>query len=273
MNTNLQPTTPRIAAIDLDGTLLGPDTKISLENRIAITRLAEAGFEVVLASGRHYRSMREYARELPEVEWIVSSQGAEVGTPDRSIVLGRHFLQESDVDALMNAEVARGFSAVYYSSDGVFTAADANEDLAHYAAISGHTPVRAERSHIQSMPLQKILWLGKSPLITALRTDDHIASFGLQGVQTEHSIFEFMPVETTKARALQILADHLGVQAGDVVAFGDGENDIPMFEWAGHSFAMPHGWKNALEKATRMAPPGPPETALAAAVDLLLSGR
>ncbi len=121
------------------------------------------------------------------------------------------------------------------------------------------------------MPLQKIVWLGKSQAITALRSDESLAAYGLQGVQTEARIFEFMPLETTKASALAILADHLELTSENVVAFGDGENDIPMFEWAGLSFAMPHGWKSALAKATRIAPAGAPHTAFARAVDQLLS--
>ncbi len=266
------PSKLRLAAIDLDGTLLGPDSKISAENRSAVGQLAAAGLEVVLASGRHYRSMLPYARQLPEVKWIVSSQGAEVGRADRSQILARNFLRKSDVRVLMEAETTRGFSAVYYAADDVFTTTPPNADLANYAALSGRTPVLASHSEIPQMPLQKILWLGESRMIAALRSDESLAAFGLQGVQTEERIYEFMPQETTKAEALGILAGHLGLTQENVVAFGDGENDIPMFEWAGLSFAMPHGWKNALAKATRVAPAGSPHTALARAVDEFLCG-
>ncbi len=270
MNAAQNSSNPRLAAIDLDGTLLGPDSKISVENRSAIGRLAEAGLEVVLASGRHYRSILPYLRHLPEVKWIVSSQGAEVGSADRSRILAETFLKESDVSSLMKAEMTRGFSAVCYASDEVFTATPANADLATYAALSGRVPVSACRSEILRMPLQKILWIGEAGRVAALRSDERLAAFGLQGVQTEERIFEFMPLETSKAFALQVLATHLGFTPERVVAFGDGENDIPMFDWAGLSFAMPHGWKNALARATRIAAAGSPHTALARAVDQFL---
>ena len=54
------------------------------------------------------------------------------------------------------------------------------------------------------------------------------------------------------------------------VAFGDGENDVPMFDWAGMSVAMPHGWPLALARAKLIAPADPPETALARGVELIL---
>ena len=52
----------RLAAIDLDGTLLGPDHTISPANARAVARMQAAGIEVVLASGRHYGTMVAFAR-------------------------------------------------------------------------------------------------------------------------------------------------------------------------------------------------------------------
>ena len=270
MNTRETSPTLRLAAFDLDGTLLGPDSTISRENRAALTRLAEAGIEVVLASGRHYHSVASYAAQLPEVKWIVSSQGAEVGTTDRSHVLGRTFLREAEVRALMEAENGRGFTPVYYSGDDVFTSTLPNKDLAGYTALSGHSPVFADRGEIGQMELQKILWLGERERIAELRTDERVAALGVQSLQTQPDIFEFMPHQTTKAHALQILTDHLGLKAENAVVFGDGENDISMFQWAGHSYAMPHGWEHALAAAKRIAPEGPPETVIARAVEEML---
>jgi HAD superfamily hydrolase (TIGR01484 family) len=51
-----------------------------------------------------------------------------------------------------------------------------------------------------------------------------------------------MPAEVSKGSALATLALRLGIPPATAVVFGDGENDIPMFEWAGMSVAMPHGW-------------------------------
>jgi Cof subfamily protein (haloacid dehalogenase superfamily) len=266
-----KPPAPRLAAIDLDGTLLGPDREIGDDNRFAVERLAKAGLEVVLASGRHFRSMQGYARKLPEVKWVVSSQGAEVSRADRSAILARRFLREPDVRGLMEAAMQRGFSAIYYGSDHVFAPGGPREDLDAYAALSGLTPRLVSPGELLGMPVHKVLWWGRPRAIADLNSDRSLDAFGLQGVQTESRIFEFMPVETSKASALEILVADLGLTAENVVAFGDGDNDIPMFDWAGLSFAMPHGGENARARATRVAPAGPPHSAFARAVDLLLS--
>lgn len=261
----------RLAAIDLDGTLLGPDTRISEENRSAVAKLAEAGVEIVLATGRHYRSVLPYAQQLPEVKWIVTSQGAEVGTADRAQLLGQNFLSKEAVRLLVEAETDYGLTTVYYSADDVFTSSQPNRFTSEYIALSGRTPTLVNRAEALNLRMQKVIWLGEPHLIDALKTDTRIAAFGLQGVQTAATMFEFMPVETTKAQGLQLLTDHLDLLPENVVAFGDGDNDVSMFEWAGYSFAMPHGWKNALAKAKRIGPEGPPDTVLSKAVEVLLS--
>ncbi|MES2692576.1 MAG: HAD-IIB family hydrolase, partial [Verrucomicrobiota bacterium] len=63
----------RLAAIDLDGTLLAPDLSISASNHRAIEQLQAAGIEVVIASGRHYSSILPLAAQLRGVKWIVSA--------------------------------------------------------------------------------------------------------------------------------------------------------------------------------------------------------
>ncbi len=55
----------RLIALDLDDTLLRSDLTISAGNRKALVNAENTGIEIVLASGRNYISMREYAAEHP----------------------------------------------------------------------------------------------------------------------------------------------------------------------------------------------------------------
>ena len=69
----------RLAAIDIDETLIGPDHKISRDNRRAVKRLpGRLGCRVVLASGRRHANMLPYCDELGLDDFVVSSQGARV---------------------------------------------------------------------------------------------------------------------------------------------------------------------------------------------------
>ncbi len=261
----------RLAAIDLDGTLLGPDLTISVENHAALTALDAAGLTVVLASGRHYHSMLPYARQLPVVQWMVSAQGGEVADRERTTVLSRLFLDPAALGTLLALEATLGFAAIHYTPDGVCTESTPNPHLAFYTHLSGLNPARVDRPNLLRRPVHKTVWIGEPAAISALRSDPRVAALPLQCVQTHAELYEFMPKATTKATGLQTLVAHLSLTPDHVVAFGDAENDISMFDWAGTSFAMPHGWPTALARARHVAPAGPPHSALARAVTQLLS--
>jgi Cof subfamily protein (haloacid dehalogenase superfamily) len=258
----------KLAAIDLDGTLLGPRHAVSEENLRAVRRLQESGAQVVLASGRHYNSMRKYADALPGVEWIVSCQGGELSDLRRTSILSRQFLPEAEVAKVMGAGRSSGFTTVAYTADGIFTDSGWDYELEFYSDLSGHRPVEIHRDELSGQGVFKVIWMGTPEAISEATTSG--AGSTVQTVRTHARFLEFMPAEVSKGFALEKLAQRLGIEATDAVVFGDGENDIPMFEWAGLSVAMPHGWSLALQSAKLVAPDGPVETALARAIDLVL---
>lgn len=67
-----------------------------------------------------------------------------------------------------------------------------------------------------------------------------------------------------------MVAEKLGIAREEVVAFGDGNNDVPVLEWAGFSVAMDHGREAARRVATKVTPLGPPNEAFARAVEIVL---
>jgi Cof subfamily protein (haloacid dehalogenase superfamily) len=259
----------KLAAMDLDGTLLGPNHDISEANALAVRRLQAAGAQVVLASGRHYNSMHKYVAALPGVQWVVSCQGGEVADAGRTTILSRQFLAPADVAKTMDAGRARGFSTVGYTVEGVFTDSTSDDEMNFYTDLAGTRPVVVPRSELLARGIFKVIWMGQPADLSEVVSAD-IALPQIQTVRTNARFLEFMPADVSKATALATLAAHLGIQPAAAVAFGDGDNDIPMFKWAGMSVAMPHGWPQALAQAKLVAPDGPPETALARGVKLIL---
>lgn len=263
-------TSIRLAAVDLDGTLLGPDGQVSRENFEALQRLSDMGLEVVLASGRHYCTTIPHAEKLPMVRWLVSTQGAEVSNKDRSLILRRAFLPQATSAALVRLADEQGFTDINYLPEGVFTTKNPDHFLNLYAGLSGRIPAHIAPETLRAEPAYKMVWLGEPARVRALADADFIKELDLQWVQTHDSICEFMPKTTTKAAGLAALAAHLKIPSAAVVAFGDGDNDIPLFRWAGLSYAMPHAWPKAREAATHVGPQAPASTAFAQAADAFL---
>ena len=263
----------KLAAIDLDGTLLGPAHEISPENARAVGRLQAAGTQVVLASGRHYNSMLKYARALPGVQWIVSCQGSEVSDVDRTTVLGRTFFSTAEAKRTTELGHSLGFTTLAYTVEGVVTdvTADSRSDseMKGYTDLAGHQPVVLATHELLARDIFKVIWMGDPAALSQLSLAE-VTSPTVQAVRTQARFLELMPTDASKGAALKLLAARLGISSSDAAVFGDGENDIPMFEWAGTSVAMPHGWPLALRSAKHVAPAGPPETAFARAVDLVL---
>jgi len=187
----------------------------------------------------------------------------------RTTVLSREFLPGSEVEKILEAGRAEGFATVAYAVDDVFTESPWDDGLDFYTQLAGLRPVECTRAELLEREIFKVIWVG---------TDDGLSkaaaampATAMQVVRTNKRFLEFMPADVSKGTALEVLAARLGIAGSDAVVFGDGENDIPMFEWAGVSVAMPHGWPLALRKATCVAPDGPDETALARGVEMILS--
>ena len=70
----------RLAAVDIDDTLVGPDKRVGAANRAAVQQLRGCGCRVVLASGRRHANMLPFHRELGLDDYVVSCQGVSPGT-------------------------------------------------------------------------------------------------------------------------------------------------------------------------------------------------
>src|SRR5207237_10141309 len=66
---------------------------------------------------------------------------------------------------------------------------------------------------------------------------------------------EFASPDVTKGTGLAFLAEHLGFTREGTVAFGDGENDVELLEWAGYAVAVANAHERVLAAADFVCPP------------------
>ena len=257
----------KLAAIDLDDTLLGPDKRIGPANRSAVDRLRELGCEVMLASGRRHDNMLAFHRELGLAGFAVSCQGAAA----RHVRTGQ-FLHHAPLAPPAAAEVTelglqRRVTVMYWSSQGV-CASERSPWVRRYEADC-HDPVPVEDVRtVLHRPAEKIIWAAEPPLIAALAPQmQRRYENRLNVIVTDDWFLEFSSPGATKAAGVAAVARARGVEAGEVLAFGDGNNDVPMLRWAGVGVAMSHARPSAKAAAMMVAPDGDPETSFARAVE------
>jgi Cof subfamily protein (haloacid dehalogenase superfamily) len=237
---------PRLVALDIDGTLLkwveGAGTtyeQISPPVYDAVHRAMDAGVDVVLASGRSPHGMTRIAdlldlhAEDAERLWVVASNGAVVFRyPPLEVVHEETFDAAPAVASVLahhpTALVAVEERGVGYRVNRAFPEGE----------LSGEMTL-AEVDDLVSGPVSRVII--RDPDATA---DDFVAlaeKLGLHG--TDYVVgwtawLDLAPVGVNKASGLALVADELGVAAADVLAIGDGRNDIEMLRWAGRGVAM-----------------------------------
>ncbi|MBV8968512.1 MAG: HAD family phosphatase [Verrucomicrobia bacterium] len=271
METRLQRATLpyRLAASDLDGTLLGPNKEISPENFEAVERLRGAGLQIILASGRRHQNSIQFQRQLGLKGPIVACQGGLIRDGETGDVLEAHFIPPALVREIVRIGTGTGVQVIYYHLDHLYGGAAHDRWLDLYESRVGEKPeVLPSLEQLNGQRALKLVWYGDPNVLHPLRPKLESQFAGeVDILSTENENLEFMPPGINKATALAKVILKLGIDAREVITFGDGENDVAMLRWAGLGVAMNHGSRSAKAAAKLVSPPGPPETAFARAVD------
>jgi Cof subfamily protein (haloacid dehalogenase superfamily) len=261
----------RLAAIDLDGTLLGPDKKIGEENAAAVRKLSQNGVQVIIASGRRHQNSIRFQRQLQLDGPIIACQGGLIRDGESGNVIEAHFLPQNVARQIANEGEEYGVQAIYYHLDHLYVSERNDQWLDLYESRVGE---RAEAlpslDQLDGRRALKIVWYGDPAVLQKVRPEVSVRyTAKVDVLSTESENLEFMPRGINKAAALAKVAEQFGVPREQVLSFGDGENDVEMLAWAGMGVAMRHGNSAAIAAARLVSPPGPPADAFARAVDVL----
>jgi Cof subfamily protein (haloacid dehalogenase superfamily) len=261
----------RLAAIDLDDTLLGPDKQVSAANRAAIQKLRGNGVQIVLASGRKHGNMTTFHAALGCTGYIISGQGALVKHAETGEIVYQAYIPAALAQQTIADGLSRQMTAICYHDHAIYAQGDATYiDL--YTRLSGDRIEARDLRTLATESFQKILWLASADRIEALQSQVALEyAHRLDTVNTEPEFLEFTLPGVNKSSALAALAAHLGIPQQQTLAFGDGNNDVAMLRWAGLGVAMDHAKAAAKSAADLIAPPGDPETSFARAIDAIFA--
>jgi Cof subfamily protein (haloacid dehalogenase superfamily) len=261
----------RFAAIDIDDTLVGEDKSVSRENTDAITLLRERGVHVVLASGRSHENILTFHRQLGLSGYIISAQGALTRHAESGKVLHEGPLNPSDAIRAIVAGQAHDLTILAYGRGRIYADRVGKWAQVHEEEIRHTEPVhQAELTELADEGLLKVIWAGEPEQIAKVYPQAH-RDFGkdMELAITCPYYLEFNSRGINKAAGIQAITHTLNIAQHEVLAFGDGNNDVAMLAWAGMGVAMDTGRPAARRAAKRTSPPGDPRTALARAIHQL----
>ena len=237
---------PRLVALDIDGTLLKwvegagqTYEEIPLAVHDAVRRAHDAGAHIVLASGRSPHGMTDLADLLAltgddrDPLWVVASNGAVVFRyPPLEVVHEETFDARPAVEAILRehptALVAVEERGVGYRVNRPFPVGELSGEM----VITEVADLVAQ--HVSRVIIRDPESTAEDFLLLAARLGLH----GTDYVVGWTAWLDLAPVGVSKASGLAHVAEQLGVDAADVLAIGDGRNDIEMLQWAGRGVAM-----------------------------------
>lgn len=265
--------TTKLIAVDLDGTLIGPDGRVSQRNLAAVNAAHRAGIEVVVATGRRHSYAMHVLRalELHPHNALISSNGTVTRTIGADL-LHRTLMPTATarwlcghVDEFRNAlvmtfdkvgadgEDTRGALVVEHldnltASIGRWMTAnepyiarvarmeDALEDGPPIQMMLCGTIERMRRAEARLLEHPGVLPVGTAPNADAAAAE--VTLHRTEYPERDLSIVDILPAGCSKASALLRLAAQRGIAAKEILAIGDNWNDVPMLEIAGRAVLM-----------------------------------
>jgi Cof subfamily protein (haloacid dehalogenase superfamily) len=243
--------TVKLLALDLDGTLLNSDHRISERNAQAVRRAQSSNVMVIVMTGRRFRSALPYAQELDLNHLIVVHNGALIKSPATGAVITCTPLSLATCYKVVHLAKAHGVDPVVtigpegYGTMVIDRIDDANAPLARYLSISSHDVLKVDDlvDYLKNDPIQ-ITFSHRPEKIEFLMTRleaalcPEIKLLSTVYLHRDLSILDVVNPSVSKGQALAAVAGMYGFAREEVMAVGDNFNDLDMLKYAGISVVM-----------------------------------
>ncbi|WP_080145733.1 sugar-phosphatase [Marinilactibacillus piezotolerans] len=233
-----------LIAIDMDGTLLNPDRKVTDEVKKAIHEAKQAGIKIVLCTGRPYPGVISYLDELDlknTGDYVITYNGALVQKSDTEEVISQHTMDHEDYLILEKAAREAGVHFHAIRNDGIYTP---NKDIGKYSVVESFiNEVPLFYSPVEEMdpktPYNKMMMIDEEPILEAAIAQLPNELWEKYTIlRSEPYFLEFLNKKANKGIALEDLANSLDIPRERVMSIGDSGNDVHMIEYAGTGVAM-----------------------------------
>ena len=240
----------KLIALDLDGTLLTSDKKITTRTKDILARAMSRGVTVTIATGRMLRSALYFARLLASDAPVICCNGGYVGKAEGAPVFARYFDPALTREFLTFA-YERDWYVNWYIGTEIYAPEYREEYFAAYRTTAHFVVNGVGRDFLR--------YTENVPQFVLRELDEGIDSyvravqerFGDQLVpqQNTGTSVDINPPGVNKAVGVQALADAMGLTLDEVMVAGDADNDYEMLEMGAFSVVPENGLPGAKERA------------------------
>ncbi len=233
----------KIIVLDLDGTLTNNKKEITEKTRETLIRAQQQGIKVVLASGRPTYGVVPLAEklELSKYEgYILSYNGGEIIDWTTKELMYKNLLDHDVLPYLYKCAKENNFAIVTYDGEYVLTETPEDEYVLKEALLNV-MKIKKVDNFLDAVkhPIAKCLIVGDAERLAVLEKEMYEHLKDRMGVfRSEPYFLELVPKGIDKAQSLSVLLKELNMSKDEMMAIGDGFNDLSMIKYAGLGIAM-----------------------------------
>ena len=242
----------KLIMLDMDGTLFTDDKRITDATIDALLYAKSQGMKVGIASGRAKslldKTIAEYHLE-DIVDYAVAINGVQIVDFKKNFVKETYVLSSENVNEIARRLKDFPSNFVVYDDKCRYVKYLSDREVASAKRNGSELVVYDFEKNTRDWP--KVLVISDNELMSqeefayldSLHTDEY------HGFETAPFGYEFVNINVSKGKGIQMLCDYIGITIDEVIAFGDSGNDIDMLEAVGLGVAM----GNANEAAKKAA--------------------
>lgn len=231
----------KMIALDCDGTLLNSNKQITNVTKDALAQAMVRGVKILLASARPFYRLKSILSTLGsnvEDQYTIAFNGGLImNNTETAVILSQSFTVEQ-MKRIIEVGNQVGTMMFLYTQNAIL----ANMDDPKYRKKNPDVDFRVVELHdidYAQTEIFKVAYVNKPEVTAQLKTnlpEDMYANFEISSSVPQ--FVEFTRKGITKAYALELICEKMGINPKEVVAFGDEDNDLPMLNFAGFGVAM-----------------------------------
>lgn len=233
----------KILVLDLDGTLTNAKKEITPHTRDTLIKAQEQGLKIVLASCRPTYGIVPLADELRLGDYegyILSYNGGQIIDWKTKEMMYENVLNPQIYPYLYECARKNGFTILSYKDEYIVSEDAGNPYVQHEAFLNRMSSITVPCFlDVIDFPVAKCLIVGNPEPLAVLEQEMKVELEGKLNVfRSEPFFLELVPNGIDKARSLAVLLDELKMKPEEMIAVGDGFNDLSMIKFAGLGVAM-----------------------------------
>lgn len=229
----------KLIAVDMDGTLLNNSGEITPKTVEAIKKATESGAIFSVSTGRPIQGVDKYNHVLELKAPIITYNGAMIVDSETREILFEQGLEREDAKKILELGRKYDTTMCVWSANKLY-GNKLNDKIHDYKKLSGVEPILIEDYEaLLAQGITKILWYDEKESINQWQQELQSVDFGSVTFCTSKPVFlEFFNSKVSKAVAMEKIGQIYHIDSKEMIAIGDGKNDLSMIEYAGLGVAM-----------------------------------